>query len=57
MIEYINNLMELDGRIDILYITKKFIEKYGETYCLMRVKDWYHVVRNYLSGNKIDNTR
>lgn len=56
MVEFINKLMELDGNIDLLYLTKKFIEKYGETYCLMRAKDWYHAVRNYLNGNKIDYT-
>ena len=54
MVEFINELMESDGKIDLLYLTKKFIEKYGETYYLMRAKDWYHLVSDYLSGNKID---
>jgi len=54
MIGFINELMESDGKIDLLYLTKRFIEKYGETYCLMRAIDWYHVVRDFLSGNKID---
>ena len=54
MVGFINELMESDGKIDLLYLTKKFIEKYGERFCLMRAIDWYHVVRDYLSGNKID---
>ena len=54
--DYIDQLIESNDSIDVLGITKKCIERYGETYWLMRASDWFHVVRAYVGCDKVNNT-
>lgn len=51
---FINQLIESNDIIDILALTKKCIERFGETYWLMRPRDWYHVLRDYVEQRGMD---
>ena len=46
--EYANIMMALFSGISILSLTKACVEKYGETYFMMKASDWYHVVSDYV---------
>lgn len=46
--EFADNTMKAFHGISILTLQKACIEKFGETYCTMKVGDWYHVVKEYL---------
>lgn len=46
--EYANIMMALFSGTSILSLTKACVEKYGETYFMMKASDWYHVVSDYV---------
>ena len=46
--EYADNLMRAFNGISILTLQREIIEKYGDTYFLMKQDDWYHAVRDYV---------
>ena len=46
--EFADNMMKAFQGISILKLQKKCIEKFGDTYCTMKIGDWYNVVRDYV---------
>ena len=46
--EFADNMMKAFQGISILKLQQACIEKFGETYCTMKIDDWYHVVRDYV---------
>lgn len=46
--EFADDMMKAFQGISILKLQQACIEKFGETYCTMKVSDWYHVVRDYV---------
>ena len=48
IIEYANRLMRVFHGISILDLQKEIIEAFGDKYFLMKVSDWYQVVREYV---------
>lgn len=56
LVDYVNHLIESKDSIDVLALTKKCIERFGETYWLMRPIDWFHVIRTYVECNKVSIT-
>ena len=46
--EFADDMMKAFQGISILKLQQACIEKFGETYCTMKVSDWYHVVRDYI---------
>lgn len=46
--EFADNMMKSFKGISILNLQQACIEKFGETYCTMKMGDWYHVVRDYV---------
>lgn len=46
--EYADRLMAAFKGISILRLQKKIIEKYGESYFLMKTSDWLHVISKYV---------
>ena len=46
--EFADDMMTTFQGISILKLQRACIEKFGETYCTMKVSDWYHVVRDYV---------
>lgn len=46
--EFADNLMKSFNGISILSLQKSCVEKFGETYYMMKASDWYHVVRDYV---------
>lgn len=46
--EYADNLMKAFNGVSILALQREIIEKYGDTYFLMKQGDWYHAVRDYV---------
>ena len=54
LVDYIDQLIESKDSIDILVLTKKCIERFGETYWLMRPRDWFHVIWTYVECNKVN---
>ncbi len=56
LIDYIDQLIESKDSIDILTLTKKSIERFGEIYWMMRPLDWFRVIRTYVEYNKVNIT-
>ena len=54
--EYADNLMEAFHGISVLTLAKKCVEKFGETFFLMGVSDWYKIARDYIKrkSNRLD---
>lgn len=46
--EFADDMMTTFQGISILKLQQACIEKFGETYCTMKVSDWYRVVRDYV---------
>ena len=46
--EFADDMMKAFQGISILKLQQACIEKFGETYCTMKIGDWYHVVRDYV---------
>lgn len=45
---FADDMMKAFHGISILSLQKACIEKFGETYCTMKIGDWYRVVREYV---------
>ena len=46
--EFADKMMKAFKGISILALQQACIKKYGETYCTMKLNDWYHVVKEYV---------
>ena len=46
--EFADDMMKAFQGISILKLQQACIEKFGDTYCTMKIDDWYHVVRDYV---------
>ena len=46
--EFADKMMKAFKGISILALQQACIKKYGETYCTMKLDDWYHVVKEYV---------
>ena len=46
--EFADNMMKTYKGISILSLQQACIENFGETYCTMKLSDWYHVVKDYV---------
>lgn len=46
--EFADDMMKAFQGISILKLQQACIEKFGDTYCTMKIGDWYHVVRDYV---------
>lgn len=46
--KFADDMMKTYKGISILTLQRACIEKFGETYCTMKLGDWYHVVKNYV---------
>ena len=46
--EFADDMMKAFQGISILKLQQACIEKFGETYCTMKIGDWYQVVRDYV---------
>ncbi len=46
--EFADDMMKALQGISILKLQKACIEKFGETYCTMKVTDWYRVAKEYI---------
>jgi len=46
--EFADDMMKAFQGISILKLQQACIEKYGKTYCTMKIGDWYHAVRDYV---------
>lgn len=46
--EFADDMMKTYNGISILTLQQACIEKFGETYCTMKLGDWYHVVKEYV---------
>ena len=46
--EFADSMMKAFQGISILKLQQACIEKFGDSYCTMKVGDWYHVVKDYI---------
>ena len=46
--EFADDMMKTYKGITILALQQACIEKFGDTYCTMKLGDWYHVVKDYV---------
>ena len=46
--EFADKIMKTYQGISILELQRKCIEKFGNTYCTMKIGDWYHVIKDYV---------
>jgi len=46
--EFADDMMKAFQGISILTLQQACIKKFGDTYCTMKIGDWYHVVRDYV---------
>ena len=46
--EFADDMMKTFQGISILKLQQACIEKFGDTYCTMKLNDWYHVVKDYV---------
>lgn len=46
--EFADDMMKTYKGISILALQQACIEKFGDTYCTMKLGDWYHVVKDYV---------
>lgn len=47
--DFIGNLLEMSNGMTLLDLQKECIDQFGERYAGMAMKDWYHVVRDYVA--------
>lgn len=48
MAEYADSLMKAYRKISVLTLAQKCIERFGETYFMMKPSDWFSAVRDYV---------
>jgi hypothetical protein len=46
--EFADDMMKAFQGISILKLQQACIDKFGDTYCTMKIGDWYHVVKDYI---------
>lgn len=46
--EFADEIMKIKKGISILGLQQACIEKFGDTYCTMKLGDWYNVVKDYI---------